>query len=121
MKYRIEAIENAENGMEWDEIGVSRILGQAYLCSRAAGNELPNFEGVIWDSDIDTILSDCRRLGVREFTISNAFSGLIQTIDSLQKNGCTLDGVVQIKDRCTPCFKPDEHLMIPAFKITVNS
>jgi hypothetical protein len=60
MKYTIEAIENAKAGMKWSDIGVQWTLAQAYLYSKDAGNELPNFAEVIWDEDIETILADCR-------------------------------------------------------------
>ena len=50
MKYTIEAIENAKPGMRWEEIGCQWTLGQAYLYSKEAGNDLPNFAEVIWDS-----------------------------------------------------------------------
>lgn len=45
---------------------------------KEAGNDLPNFAEVIWDDDIETILADCRKLGVREFTISSTFSSLLE-------------------------------------------
>ena len=61
MKYTIEAIENAKPGMRWEEIGCHWTLGQAYLYSKEAGNDLPNFAEVIWDYDIEAILEDCRR------------------------------------------------------------
>ena len=40
MKYTIEAIENAKPGMRWEEIGCHWTLGQAYLYSKEAGNDL---------------------------------------------------------------------------------
>lgn len=58
MKYTIEAIENAKPGMRWEEIGCQWTLGQAYLYSKEAGNDLPNFAEVIWDYDIEAILED---------------------------------------------------------------
>lgn len=82
MKYTIEAIENAKPGMRWEEIGCQWTLGQAYLYSKEAGNDLPNFAEVIWDYDIEAILEDCRKLGVKEFTISSTFSSLIETMEN---------------------------------------
>ena len=108
MKYTIEAIENAKPGMRWEEIGCQWTLGQAYLYSKEAGNDLPNFAEVIWDDDIETILSDCRKLGVKEFTISSTFSSLILTIAKFE-----------VKERYTH-FGSDEHALIPAFKMTVK-
>ena len=119
MKYTIEAIENAKPGMRWEEIGCHWTLGQAYLYSKEAGNDLPNFAEVIWDYDIEAILADCRKLGVKEFTISSTFSSLIETIAKFEELGCTLDGIVKVKERYTP-FRSDEHALIPAFKMTVK-
>jgi hypothetical protein len=45
--------------MKWSDIGVQWTLAQAYLYSKDAGNELPNFAEVIWDEDIETILTGC--------------------------------------------------------------
>lgn len=119
MKYTIEAIENAKPGMRWEEIGCQWSLGQAYLYSKEAGNDLPNFADVIWDHDIEAILADCRKLGVKEFTISSTFSSLIETIAKFEELGCTLDGIVKVKERYT-YFGSDEHALIPAFKMTVK-
>jgi len=118
MKYTINAIENAKPGMKWGDIGVHWTLAQAYLYSREAGNDLPNFAEVIWDYDIEAILADCRRLGVKEFTISSTFSGLIETIAKFEELGCCLDGIVRVRERYTH-FGSDERALIPAFKMTV--
>jgi len=117
MKYTIEAIENAKQGMSWKDIGCNWTLGQAYLYSKEAGNDLPNFAEVIWDDQIEEILADCRRLGVKEFTISSTFSSLIETIARFEELGCTLDGIVRIKERYTH-FGSDDRSLIPAFKMT---
>lgn len=113
MKYTIEAIENAKPGMRWEEIGCQWSLGQAYLYSKEAGNDLPNFADVIWDHDIEAILADCRKLGVKEFTISSTFSSLIETIAKFEELGCTLDGIVKSRSATptseatnTPSFRP---------------
>ena len=119
MKYTIEAIENAKPGMRWEEIGCHWTLGQAYLYSKEAGNDLPNFAEVIWDYDIEAILADCRKLGVKEFTISSTFSSLIETIARFEELGCTLDGIVRVKERYTH-FRSDDRTLIPAFKMTVK-
>ena len=119
MKYTIEAIENAKPGMRWEEIGCHWTLGQAYLYSKEVGNDLPNFAEVIWDYDIEAILEDCRKLGVKEFTISSTFSSLIETIAKFEELGCTLDGIVKVKERYTH-FRSDDRTLIPAFKMTVK-
>lgn len=47
MKYTIEALDDPQEGMSWNDIGVQYTLGQAYLWSKEAGDELPNFADVI--------------------------------------------------------------------------
>ena len=118
MKYTIEAIENAKPGMRWEEIGCHWTLGQAYLYSKEAGNDLPNFAEVIWDYDIDPLLENCKRLGISEFTISSTFSRLITTIAELQKKGCTLDGLTEINSRYDD-WKTGKKERIPAFKMSI--
>lgn len=119
MKYIIEAIENAKAGTKWEDIGCHWTLGQAYFYSKEAGNDLPNFADVIWNEDIETIIADCRKLGIKDFTISSTFSSLIETIARFEELGCTLDGIVKIRERYTH-FGNDEHALIPAFKMTVK-
>ena len=119
MKYTIEAIENAKPGMRWEEIGCQRTLGQAYLYSKEAGNDLPNFAEVIWDYDIEAILADCRKLGVKEFTISSTFSSLITTPAEFDKRGCHMAGLTQVKARYTD-RQTCEHASIPAIKLTIK-
>ena len=119
MKYTIEAIENAKPGMRWEEIGCHWTLGQAYLYSKEAGNDLPNFAEVIWDYDIEAILEDCRKLGVKEFTISSTFSSLIETLAAFEKQGISMAGLTTVKARYTD-WKTGKHALIPAFKMTVK-
>ena len=97
---RIEILDKAaEIGMKHKDINVNPTFSQAYFYSLEAGNDLINFGEVIWDYDIDPILENCRRFGIKEFTISSTFSSLILTIAELQKKGCKLDGLVEINSR----------------------
>lgn len=51
--------------------------------------------------------------------LSSTFSSLITTIARFEELGCTLDGIVKIKDRYTH-FGREERDLIPAFKMTVK-
>ena len=51
--------------------------------------------------------------------ISSIFSSLIETIAKFEELGCSLDGIVKVRDRYTH-FGTDEHKLIPAFKMTVK-
>ena len=50
---------------------------------------------------------------------NSTFSSLIETIAKFEELGCTLDGIVKVKERYTH-FGSDEHALIPAFKMTVK-
>lgn len=101
-----------------------KTFGAAYFYSEEAGNDLINFDDVIWDYDIDEIIENCQRFGITEFTISSTFSSLILTIAEFEKKGCKLQGLVEINSRhddWKACFeeKPSVKERIPAFKLSL--
>lgn len=127
MKYTIEAIENAKPGMRWEEIGCHWTLGQAYLYSKEAGNDLPNFAKVIWDYDIENILADCRLAFSTRFCPSSPSSSkpgvsIITTGPSGKSSIARLTGsvVVPFTSETTDKSKPVKAfttLDLPAFLI----
>ena len=122
MKNHIAAIDNAiENNSRasWKELGFNSTFGAAYLYSFEAGNDLPNYGEVIWDTDIDEILADCRKTGITEFTISSTFSSLIETIAEFQKRGCMMQGLVEINSRYDRNWRTGEKKRIPAFLMKI--
>ena len=108
-----------QNAKSLEELGINATLFWAYRTSKETGNELIDFNDVIWDYDIEEIAQTLRANGITEFTISSTFSSLIETIAKFEDLGCTLDGIVRVKERCTH-FGSDEHALIPAFKMTVK-
>lgn len=121
---KIEILDKMrENGTRYSEIGINSTFGAAYFYSLEAGNDLINFDEVIWDRDIDEILENCRRFGIEGFTISSTFSSLITTIAELQKRGCKLEGLIEINSRFDDWKAGLEgesrKERIPAFKISL--
>ena len=112
-----EAIE--QNARSLKELGIIGTLFWAYRTSKETGNELIDFNEVIGDYDIEEIAQTLRANDITEFTISSTFSSLIETIAKFEELGCTLDGIVKVKERYTH-FGSDEHALIPAFKMTVK-
>ena len=112
-----EAIE--QNARSLKELGINGTLFWAYRTSKETGNELIDFNEVIWDYDIEEIAQTLRANGITEFTISSTFSSLIETIAKFEELGCTLDGIVKVKERYIH-FGSDEHALIPAIKMTVQ-
>lgn len=122
---RIEFLDKViKERMDCREAGVTGVFVWAYWYSVQAGNELINFNDVIWDRDIDGIIADCKRFGISEFTISSTFSNLITTIAEFQKRGCVLAGLVEINSTLDDWKKGMEGIIvkerIPAFKIVVG-
>ncbi|MDD6963713.1 MAG: hypothetical protein PUJ52_01435 [Firmicutes bacterium] len=121
---KIEILDKArENRTRYSEIGINSTFGAAYFYSLEAGNDLINFDEVIWDRDIDEILENCRRFGIEGFTISSTFSSLITTIAEFQKRGCKLEGLIEINSRFDDWKAGLEgesrKERIPAFKISL--
>ena len=121
MKNTIDAIEQAlasHSKWSWKQLGFNPTFGQAYLYSRDAGNDLPNFADTIWDDEIPAILDDCRRCGITEFTISSTFSGMVKTIAEFERHGCKLQGMTKINSM-SKSWETGEPERIPAFKMTM--
>ena len=121
---RIEILDQAaERRTRYTDIDVNPRFGEAYFYSLDAGNDLINYGEVIWDYDIDPIIENCRRFGIKEFTISSTFSSLITTIAEFQKRGINLDGLIEINSKYDDWKAELEgesrKERIPAFKLSL--
>ena len=96
----IEILDQAaKEGLKYRDIGINPVFGQAYFYSKDAGNRLINFGETIWDYDIEPIIENCRRFGIKDFTISSTFSGLLTTIAEFEKRGCHMVRLIEINSR----------------------
>ena len=70
----------------------------AYLISRAMNNPRFDISETIFDeADIENIAQNCRRLGIREFTISVRQGNLSSMVlPALQKLGIVVQGVTEV-------------------------
>lgn len=116
---KIEAFENADRTKSLAEQHINATLYWAYKTAQEAGNDLPDFNEVIWDYDIDPLLENCRAFGITEFTISSTFSSLITILAEFEKRGCHMAGLTEVKARY-PDWQTGEHALIPAIKMTVE-
>lgn len=115
---KIEAFENADRSRSLGEQNINSTVYWAYKNAQEAGNELLDFNEVIWDYDIEPILDACKLYGITEFTISSTFSSLIATLAEFDKRGCHMDGLTQVKARYKD-FVTGENQLIPAIKMTI--
>ena len=119
MKTRIEVIENLmKNGGNWSDININHTFGKAYSHSMEAGNELIDFDDVIWDEDIEEIIENCKRYGITEFTVSSGFSRIIETLDKFAEHGCKVDGLIKVKS-IHKDFQTNKKKVIPAIKMSL--
>ena len=112
---KIEAFETAIASQVKDirDIGINPTMFWAYRDSQEAESDLLNFSEVIWNTDIAPIVEACREYGIREFTISSAFSSLLETLAEFEKLGCKLAGLTTVKTRFTD-FRTGEKEIKPA-------
>ena len=115
-----EAMANKDNnGKSYKELGINKTLFWAYRTSKEAGNELIDFNEVIWDYDIEEIARTLRANGITEFTISSTFSSLIETLAAFEEHGISMAGLTKVKARYSD-WNTGEHALIPAIKMTVK-
>ena len=118
---RIEILDQAaEIRTRYTDIDVNPRFGEAYFYSLDAGNDLINFGEVIWDYDIDQIIENCRRFGIKEFTISSTFSSLIETLAEFQKHGFKMAGLTEVNARYT-AIGSDEKAKLPAIRMILSA
>lgn len=70
---------------------------QAYERSQYLGKELLDFDNVIWDDDIQTIADTCRKLGIKQFTISARLGNLTDVLAEFQKLGVSVQRITEIE------------------------
>ena len=104
----------AESGLTLKELGFNPTLYWAYRTSLEAGNDLIDFNEVIWDYDIKPITDCLRSFGITEFTISSTFSSLIETLAEFEK----MQGLTQVKARYTD-WRTGEQAVIPAIRMAL--
>lgn len=110
-----EALANRKNP---EEMGINPSLLLAYRDARESGNELIDFNEVIWEEDIEGIVNVLKANNFEAFTISSTFSSLTKAIAAFEEQGCKLAGMTEVKSRFKD-WQTGEYEMLPAFLIKV--
>ena len=117
---RFEELMNAKENISLKDAEVNSTLYWAYRTSKEeSGNDLIDFNEVIWNYDIKEIADTLRAEGITEFTISSTFSSLIETLAAFEKEGICMNGLTTVNARHTD-WKTGEHARIPAIKMEVR-
>lgn len=113
---KIEKVKNMHVLLE--DVGINRTFYWAYIKTQETTNENLDFEDVIWESDVEGIIKNCKEFGLKEFTISSRFSSLIDILAEFEKQGAKLAGLTQVTSRFYACGT-NNYELINAVKIEI--
>ena len=93
--------------------GINPTMYWAYIKSCEAENIILDFNDVIWESDIQAIVDTCNKVGIKQFTISSSFTGLLKTLYEFSKRGFKVAGVIEVRANYMDFFNQDKAI-VPA-------
>ena len=115
----IDKIEKVKNmNVLLEDVGINRTFYWAYIRTQETTNENLDFEDVIWESDVEGIIKNCKEFGLKEITISSRFSSLIDILAEFEKQGAKLIGLTKVTSRFYACGTNQPEI-INALKIEI--
>ena len=96
---------------------VNRIM-RDYEVSRDNGNDILNFDDIIWDDDVEALTACMKENGIKAFTYSCRAASSIDTLWLFKQAGCTIGDLVEINIREE--FYGEGYEKGHAFRITLN-
>ena len=115
----IDKIEKVKNmNVLLEDVGINRTFYWAYIKTQKTTNENLDFEDVIWESDVEGIIKNCKEFGLKEITISSRFASLIDILAEFEKQGAKLAGLTQVTSRFYACGT-NNYELINALKIEI--
>ena len=115
----IDKIEKVKNmNVLLEDVGINRTFYWAYIRTQETTNNILDFNDVIWESDVEGIIKNCKEFGLKEITISSRFSSLIDILAEFEKQGAKLAGLTQVTSRFYACGT-NNYELINAVKIEI--
>ena len=115
----IDKIEKVKNmNVLLEDVEINRTFYWAYIRTQETTNEILDFEDVIWESDVEGIIKNCKEFGLKEITISSRFASLIDILAEFEKQGAKLAGLTQVTSRFYACGT-NNYELINAVKIEI--
>lgn len=71
-------------------------IWREYETSRENGNVCLDISEVVWEKDVESLISCMRENGISEFTFSSGWSSAVETAWLFMQNGCELCGLVEV-------------------------
>ena len=106
-----ETIKNEENGF--------RKIWMMYEKAKENQNMYIDFNDVIWDNEVQSIIKTLRDNRIEKFTFSSTWSGAVRTAWLFTQNGCTLEGLTEINEGYED-FITVEMKKTPAYLFKLN-
>lgn len=79
-------------------------IWREYEVARDSGNIYLDISEVVWDKDVEALISCMRDNGIDHFTFSSTWSSAVETAWLFLQNGCTLEGLIEINSRHKDLF-----------------
>ena len=115
----IDKIEKVKNmNVLLEDVGINRTFYWAYIRTQETTNENLDFEDVIWESDVEGIIKNCKEFGLKEITISSRFTSLIDILAEFEKQGAKLIGLTKVTTSFYACGTNQPEI-INALKIEI--
>ena len=115
----IDKIEKVKNmNVLLEDVGINRTFYWAYIRTQETTNNILDFNDVIWESDVEGIIKNCKEFGLKEITISSKFASLIDILAEFEKQGAKLAGLTQVTSRFYACGT-NNYELINAVKIEI--
>lgn len=93
-------------------------IWREYKTARDNGNIHLDISDVVWDKDVEELISCMKKNGISEFTFSSTWSSAVETAWLFVKNGCKMDGLVEINGSVS-CFT-EEHEKKHGYLFKIN-
>ena len=91
----------------------------SYSNLRCTKNELLDFAGNIWERNMDAVVAEIRRIGLKEFTVSESGTRLLEMLADFEKRGIRVAGFRNIKTGWRD-LETDEEETKPAILMKVE-
>lgn len=115
----IDKIEKVKNmNVLLEDVGINRTFYWAYIRTQDTNNKTIDFADVIWENDVEGIISNCKEFGLNEITISSKFSSLIDILAEFEKQGAKVKGLTEVASRFIDC-RTQELEVLNAIKIEI--
>ena len=75
-------------------------LYELYADARERGNDYIDLSEIYDYKDEAQLIADMREYGIEAFTFSSSWTQALESAWLFTQNGCTLEGMVEINDRC---------------------